>query len=246
MGAGDARARAMTLREQLADIGRFAVRPTYVPQSMAWGKQAAAALLVLLALDLVFGLAAVKALSLLGDAGSGGAMPAMVESDRTPAVQWLEALILAPVLEELLFRGWLLGRTAALKFAAWGMAAMGLLIVGLNLPEQYADLVSRAAFIGVIVALIQWHRTRDLDTSVPSWFVRYFHWIVWGSTLLFGAIHFGNFEPVTHPIGLLVVLPQTIGGLLLAYTRTRLGLRAAIAHHFAFNAIWMAAISNGW
>jgi membrane protease YdiL (CAAX protease family) len=236
----------MGMRERLADIGRFLVRPTYVPQSMAWGRHAAAALLVLLALDLVFGLAAVKVLSLLGDARSGGAMPALVESDSAPVVEWLEALILAPVLEELLFRGWLFGRTAALQFAAWGMVAMGLLIASLHLPEQYADLVSRTAFAGVIVALIQWGRTRDRDTSVPPWFVRHFHWIVWGSTLLFGAIHFGNFETVTHPLGLLVVLPQTIGGLLLAYTRTRLGLRAAIAHHFAFNAIWMAAVSAGY
>jgi membrane protease YdiL (CAAX protease family) len=233
----------MGLRERLADIGRFVMRPTYVPQSMAWGRQAVAALLMLLALDLAFGLVAVKALSLLGDAGSGGAMPALAETDSTPAVEWLEALMLAPVLEELLFRGWLFGRGAALKFAAWGMAAMGLLIVSLHLPEQYAHLVAQGAVVVVLVASVQWFRTRDRDTSVPPWFVRRFHLIVWGSTLLFGAIHFGNFEPLTHPLGLLVVLPQTIGGLLLAYTRTRLGLPAAMAHHFAFNAIWMTAVS---
>ncbi|WP_158094252.1 CPBP family glutamic-type intramembrane protease [Erythrobacter donghaensis] len=236
----------MTLGERLADIGQFAVRPTYAPRSMAWGGPAAAALLVLLALDLTVGLAAVKALALLGNTATGGPMPTLVESDSTLAVQWMEALLLAPVLEELLFRGWLTGRIATLKLAAWGMAAMALLIVSESLPDQYGGPLSKGTVTGMIIALIQWRRTRHSEASVPEWFVRHFHWIVWGSTLLFGAIHFGNFETLTHPLGLLVVLPQTIGGLLLAYTRTRLGLRAAIAHHFAFNAVWMAAQSAGW
>jgi len=243
MGEGDARPRvagAMGWRERLTDVARFARRPTYAPQPMAWGREAALALLLLLALDLAFGLLAVKALALLGRAGSGGAMPALVDSDLAPVVYWLEALIVAPVLEELLFRGWLTGRTAALQFGAWGMAAMAMLLVSLNLPAKYADPLSNGAVIVVIAALIQWGRTRERDTSVPAWFIRHFHWIVWGSTLLFGAIHFGNFERLTHPLGILVVLPQTIGGLLLAYTRTRLGLGAAIAHHAAFNVVFLA------
>jgi hypothetical protein len=37
-----------------------------------------------------------------------------------------------------------------------------------------------------------------------------------------------------------VVAPQLIGGLFLAYVRTRLGLRAAMAHHAAYNALAMA------
>jgi membrane protease YdiL (CAAX protease family) len=81
---------------------------------------------------------------------------------------------------------------------------------------------------------------------VPAWFTRNFHWFVWGSTLLFGLIHLGNYEPLTHPLGVLVVLPQTIGGLLLAYTRTRLGLRAAMLHHAAYNALFLASDYGWW
>ena len=116
------------------------------------------------------------------------------------------------------------GQVAALRFAAYGFAAMGLVFAG----------------------LIHWGLTSHRDTTVPAWFTLHFHWVVWGSTLLFGLIHLGNFTALTHPLGLLVVLPQTIGGLLLAYTRTRLGLRAAIAHHAAFNAVWLTAQSSGW
>jgi hypothetical protein len=93
---------------------------------------------------------------------------------------------------------------------------------------------------------VQWSRWRHVDTAVPGWFVRHYRWFVWGSTVLFGLTHLGNFEPLAHPVGLLVVLPQTIGGLLLAYTRTRLGLGAAMAHHAAYNAVWLAADYAGW
>lgn len=50
-------------------------------------------------------------------------------------------------------------------------------------------------------------------------------------------LHLGNYEALTHPLGLLVVSPLMLGGMLLAYTRTRLGLRAAMAHHAAYNAV---------
>lgn len=229
----------MTLRERLADVARFAVRPTLVAQKLAWGREAAVALLVLVALDLAIGLSSEVGLGLLGTAGSGGVLPAPAKSDISPTIDLINALVFAPVLEELLFRGWMTGRTAGLRFAAWGMAALVVLLVSLELPDELARHVAKGAAVGVLIALYQWSRSRDHDTAVPSWFIRHFHWLVWGSTLLFGAIHFGNFESLTHPLGILVVLPQTIGGLLLAYTRTRLGLGAAMAHHAAFNAVWM-------
>jgi hypothetical protein len=61
-----------------------------------------------------------------------------------------------------------------------------------------------------------------------------------------GLIHLGNYTPIQHPLGLLIVLPQTIGGLLLAYVRTRLGLGAAMAHHAAYNAVFLAGAYGWW
>jgi hypothetical protein len=37
---------------------------------------------------------------------------------------------------------------------------------------------------------------------------------------------------------LIAVAPQVVGGVLLAYTRTRLGLGWAILHHSAYNAVF--------
>lgn len=234
----------MSLGERLADVGRFALRPTFAVQPMAWGRAAA------LALALVFGLDwALGALSIwLTDHWSlpSGILPQPIEQDIPLAEDLFTGLLLAPVLEELLFRGWLTGRIAALRFALYGMAALVLFLASLLVGPGLAQFVGLAGVATAIAGLVHWSHTRRRDSAVPAWFTRHFHWFVWGSTLLFGLIHLGNYEQLTHPLGVLVVLPQTIGGLLLAYTRTRLGLRAAMAHHAAYNALFFASDYGWW
>jgi membrane protease YdiL (CAAX protease family) len=227
----------MGWRERLADVARFAVRPTYVAQPMAWGRDAALALVTVLALGIVIS-PLVAGLTAAFDA-QAGFLPDSDFAPQSDRRRIINFLIFAPVFEELLFRSWLKGQVAALRFAAYGFAAMGLLLAGIILGADDSALVGLGAVGLVFAGLVHWGLVSHRDTMVPVWFVRHFRWVVWGSTLLFGLIHLGNFTVLTHPLGLLVVLPQTIGGLLLAYTRTRLGLRAAIAHHAAFNAVWL-------
>lgn len=233
----------MGLRARLWDVARFVVRPSYVAQPQAWGRAAALALLAVLALDLAFD-QLIFALIEAWDA-EAGFLPDPISWPAPLIEDLFSFLIFAPVVEELAFRGWMSGRIAALKFGAWGLAAMGLFTASLHLDPAYTDVLSVAGVALVFAGLVQWSRNRDAQTAVPAWFTRHFHWIVWGSSLAFGAIHFGNYEPLSHPLGLLVVLPQTIGGLLLAYTRTRLGLGAAMAHHAAYNAVFLAG-DYGW
>lgn len=237
-------AEGLSLRARVADIARFAARPGYAAQPIMWGRAAAIALLVVFALDLGLGELAVALTSTLDD--DAGFLTALLEYDTTLAEDLIGFLVLAPVLEELVFRGWLTGRIAALRFAAYGLAAMGLMMASLFVLADYAKPVAYAGAAVAFAGLIHWHLTRARDTAVPAWFNRHFHWIVWGSSLLFGLIHLGNYEPLQSPIGLLVVLPQTIGGLLLAYTRTRLGLGAAVAHHAAYNAVYLASDYGWW
>ncbi len=232
------------MRARVADIARFAVRPGYVARPMTWGRAAALALLVVFALDLALDtLVAELTYALDADVGF---LPEPIDYPATLAEDLFGFLILAPITEELAFRGWLSGRVAALRFGAWGLAAMGLFSASLYLDPDYTDALSFAGVVLVFAGLVQWSRNRDFETGVPAWFTRHFHWIVWGSSLAFGLIHLGNYEPLAHPLGLLVVLPQTIGGLLLAYTRTRLGLGAAIAHHAAYNAVFLASDYRWW
>lgn len=235
---------AMTLRERLMDIGRFALRPEFAPAPMAWGRAAALALGIVFAFDLALSMLLVIVID-AWDAGAGF-LPKPLEFEATLAEDLFGFLLLAPVMEELAFRGWLTGRIAALRFALHGFAALGLFTVALYAPAEYQTPVALAGVAAVFAGLIQWSRTRAHDTAVPAWFTRNFHWFLWGSSLLFGLIHLGNYEPLHGPLGLLVVLPQTIGGLLLAYTRTRLGLGAAMAHHAAYNALFLAGDYGWW
>lgn len=234
---------AMSLRARAADIARFMARPTFAPQPLAWGRAAALALAAVFAFDMALDGLVVVVTDAWNDAA--GFLPAPIEVEATLAEDLIGFLVIAPLLEELLFRGWLSGRTAALRFALYGFAAMVLLGTSLWVPSEAAMPLALTGVAVAFAGLIHWSLTRTRDTAVPTWFTRHFHWIVWGSALAFGLIHLGNYEPLTHPLGLLVVVPQTIGGLLLAYTRTRLGLGAAIAHHAAYNAVFLAA-DYGW
>lgn len=148
---------------------------------------------------------------------SAGFLPAPIELDISFGEDLFTALLTAPLFAASLFVS---------PYLAMPVAAAGVALV----------------FVG----LLHWSRTRHYDTAVPAWFERHFGWLVWGSTVLFGLVHLGNYEPLTHLLGVLVVLPQTIGGLLLAYTRTRLGLRAAMVHHAACNAVFPASDYGWW
>lgn len=243
-GASPLVAGQKSLRYRLTDIARFAQRPTYAAQPLGWGRTAAMALGIVFA----FNMALDRLVTVLTDPwdAQAGFLPAPIELNLSLVEDLFSALLLAPVLEELAFRGWLTGRIAALRFALYGFAAMGLLAAAPYVPVGYATSVSLAGIVMAFAGLIHWSATRDIDTAVPAWFTRHFHWVVWGSSLAFGLIHLGNYEPLTSPLGLLVVLPQTVGGLLLAYTRTRLGLGAAMVYHSAYNAVFLAGDYGWW
>jgi hypothetical protein len=229
----------MTLRERLADVARFVVRPCFADRTMAWGSGylPAWALLVLLTLPTVL-LSAGLIAAVLGPAGI---LPASTRDTALDLRAVLIAVVLAPVLEEALSRGWLSGRRAALHFAAAGLVALALLLASLGMEPGMRKPVALVAVVVVFAGLVRWSLTRHRDRDVPGWFLRHFRWLVWGSSLGFALLHLGNYKALTHPLGVLVVAQLMLGGMLLAYTRTRLGLRAAMAHHAAYNAVLVAA-----
>jgi membrane protease YdiL (CAAX protease family) len=233
----------LTIRDRAGDAARFMWRPTPFAANLPWGGALLLALAVVFALDLALD-KLVAGLTALADSRTPF-LPALLEDNATLAEDLFGFLLLAPVLEELVYRGWLTGRVAALRFAAYGFAAEALFFAALFMDEAAASLTALGAAGLVFAGLLHWLMTRYRDAAVPPWFTRHFHWFVWGSSLLFGLMHLGNYEPLTHPLGVLVVLPQAIGGLLLAYTRTRLGLRAAMLHHAAYNALFLA-VDYGW
>jgi membrane protease YdiL (CAAX protease family) len=238
--AGDARARVVGLsgwHEHLAEVAQFACHPRFRAEPLAWRQGGARALVTAGAVHLGLALLVMVPLWLWGR--DSGLLPSPIQQEAAVAEGLFSFVIVAPLTEELLFRGWLTGRRAGLRFAAYGLAALALMLGGVLAGAEWARWLSLAGAAIAFAGLIHWGLTRQRDRAVPAWFIARFSPIVWGSTLLFGLIHLGNYSGLTNPLGLLVVLPQVLGGLLLAYIRTRSGLVAAILYHACYNGLFV-------
>lgn len=158
-----------------------------------------------------------------------------------PLALWGGAVLLAPVLEELFFRGWMSGRPAALWLTAIALAALALFVA-----LARGNPLAMVAILGgtLIVAALAWWRTRR-DTRPPAWFAPAFPAMFHGVTALFALMHVFNYPALTLAV-LPMVLPQLWSGLMLGYIRVRQGLLASILAHIASNAAMLtAALATG-
>ncbi len=235
---------ALTLTSVLnlyRDVWSFARRPQWVQLSVSFNHIFLFALAALFALDLALAEGALLLEGLIADAGHE--FPDELQEEYSFSDDFLMLVLIGPAIEEMLFRGWLSGRIAALRFAAMAWAAMILLVVDGYTGNGEVGALSMIGLVLLIIGFVQWVATHKIDTQVPDWFVRHFAPLVWLSTLAFGLVHLSNFEGMASPIDLMIVSSQTIGGLILAYTRTRLGLSAAVAQHSAFNLLVLLEVS---
>ncbi|MEL7188816.1 MAG: CPBP family glutamic-type intramembrane protease [Pseudomonadota bacterium] len=215
------------------DVGRFALRPTMAVATLPIGAVFGIVLGALFVLDCTLALGV--AYAELGLAQAGHEFPDPLQEEFSFEADFLTMVVLAPILEEALFRGWLRGELAALRFAGIAWIAVALVIVAEVLGWAILSSVTGIAMILLLIGFVQWLATRKTETQVPDWFKQHYGKLVWGSTLIFGLIHVANYETLASPLDLMLVASQTLGGLLLAYTRTRLGLGAAIGQHAAWN-----------
>ena len=221
----------------LHDVWRFALRPTLPMEKMGPGRAFGFVFAILLALDFAItgGAIAVEAFA----TKAGYEPPAYIEGDWPLWWELTSLVLIAPLIEEAMFRGWLAGTRAWLRFGLHMAIVVGLLMVTTLfvdvLPGGILALTSLFALGLLIVAALQIRDRGHEETEVPDWFRQHFRWFVWGGTLAFGAVHLWNYQGVSSPLDALLVLSQTTGGLILAYTRLHLGLRAAIAQHALFN-----------
>ncbi|MBF9151231.1 CPBP family glutamic-type intramembrane protease [Novosphingobium jiangmenense] len=157
-----------------------------------------------------------------------------------PLALWGGAVLLAPVLEELFFRGWMSGTRRVL-------ALMGVVVAGLLLFIAFGrgkPLVGGGILLATVaVAAGLWWRMRR-DKAVPDWFSRHFALLIYGTTAIFAAMHLFNYPTITL-VAVPMVLPQFWSGLMFAHIRVRLGLLASILNHIASNAI-VLAVALSW
>ena len=155
----------------------------------------------------------------------------------------LGVLVGAPVVEELLFRGWLSGRPGHV-FALAAVLTAVLLSWATGAPDTVLSLIVLiVGFIAAIIALIVLRRMGVM----PS-FAQRFPIFFWIATIGFALVHLTNFAEGSLIALLPLVLPQFFLGMLLGYVRVQLGLWAAIALHAMHNAtaLGISALAGGF
>jgi membrane protease YdiL (CAAX protease family) len=153
--------------------------------------------------------------------------------------EWALLLIYAPIIEELAFRGWMNGRKRNLI----ALAAFAPVLL-----YEYTTVPMGIGYDGFFVLFavsifcipVWWALQSRKPQPIPNWFSEKFGWIVYASATAFGLIHVFNFSDFEWGPDLLYILPQAVGGLMMAYTRLRLGLFVAMLHHALFNACFLA------
>lgn len=192
----------------------------------------------------LFGLDLLLMAVLLGAVGAamalGFEMPEHMMNDMKLTAPLVAFFVIgAPVGEEILFRGWLSGRSGHVIGAVLLAAAFGLFALGTR-PD--AELWSFAALglLGAAALFVFLLRGRP----AMRWFQRHFAWFYWASVLLFAAVHLTNFA-AAGPSMLPLVLPQFALAMILGYLRVRHGLWSAVLLHTLHNGVFMAAVLLG-
>ena len=152
------------------------------------------------------------------------------------------AVLVAPVLEEWLFRGWLTGRPRALWLLACALACAVLLYLS---TTGFDPLAASGGIVAVILAAgAGWWILRR--RPVPAWFTAGFPALFYLSAAAFTLSHVVNY-PSFSLLALPMVLPQLWGGLMLGFIRMRIGLPASMLAHATANAaaLGLAMLASG-
>ncbi|MEQ8389058.1 MAG: CPBP family intramembrane glutamic endopeptidase [Alphaproteobacteria bacterium] len=143
------------------------------------------------------------------------------------------AVVLVPVVEETVFRLYV-----ARFHPIFIVISLAGGLVTAAMLEAMAVLMILAVLLGFLVAgLLRGQRER-----LGAWWTRHFRWIVYASALVFGLVHLANFvfpedQAVPAAIKLVLVTPQILMGLFLAYMRVRHGLVWSMLLHGSYNGL---------
>lgn len=231
----------LRFRDELGDFFRFLRRPRFTPRlygprsGNGWWEDwfpplSAWRLLQWAAWLWFFNLVIWGPLAVIA-AGAGGATHRLDMAN----IPWLQALIWAPVVEELVFRFGL-----RRPGVAWWLmpVAVGLMLMGPKWP----------AIMGLAgILLLSWWPY--LTGRAPAWATRPWPWryrrfygrcfpyLFYLASLLFAAVHLYNFKLHHTPLWVLPILvaPQFATGLVLGWVRVRRGIGASMLLHGMFN-----------
>jgi len=218
----------------LRDFAAYLARPRLVTPSGLGAPGIWRAMLALLGFHLIVLLCVLAPLLQLWQ--SAMSLPAPEAFGNVPKGSLVPLVVLvAPIGEELAFRGWLTGRVRALWLVGCAfVTAAFLAMVNFHVAEVPASFGVLA--MGLVAPAGWWLLRRR---GVPRWFETAFPALFATSVVIFGLSHLSNYPQISWAL-LPMVLPQIWAGLVLSYTRMRMGLPASMLIHAASNG---AAIS---
>lgn len=146
----------------------------------------------------------------------------------------IAVVVVGPLIEEIIFRGWLTGTWRSLAGSALflaifygGAALMKDAVFGLPGVKQLC-----LAFLGM--AAIWLMRPIDSGPRVMG-FDRAFPFLFWGQGIVFGLLHYQNVSATLPALAVLTTMPLIVCAWLWGYARIVLGLGGAVLLHAAYN-----------
>lgn len=223
-------------------VARFVRHPVLPDRATISLSKSVRALGPLLLLDLI--LMALVIGGLAGAQALGFQMPEHMLNEMQLGPLLLAFVVVgAPVIEEILFRGWLSGRAghvlAVLGIVAGLIALMG---AGAMAPGMTGGLVGAGGVVlGLIVAAVVLWIFRGRPAM--GFFQRHFGWFYYAAALAFAALHLTNFAAAGASAAVLpLVIPQFVLALLLGYLRVNYGLATSMALHMMHNAFFIGLV----
>jgi membrane protease YdiL (CAAX protease family) len=165
-------------------------------------------------------------------------------TDQPVVTMIVTIVILGPLIEEMMFRGWLIGTWQALIGTT---AFVAIFYIATPFAKEFVDAPLFLAQLGLTaIGLAVVYAIALIQPCPPiKYFDRVFPIVFWAQGVLFGALHFGNLYSQSIAIPLLMTLPLIVCGWLWGYARVVLGLPAAMVLHMAYNvpsAVGMAVL----
>ena len=150
------------------------------------------------------------------------------------------SVILAPVIEEIIFRG----------FLRYPLSVVGIVLSGLIGIAGYLKYINSISWIvfGIIAAasiMLSFilYNNATLISKLEFYFKKYFGVAFYASVVLFAYLHITNFNEVAYwYLTPLLVLPQFVLGLFLGYVRVRNNLWASMYVHALNNLVPMTLL----
>ncbi|WP_313434985.1 type II CAAX prenyl endopeptidase Rce1 family protein [Novosphingobium sp.] len=154
-------------------------------------------------------------------------------------------ILIAPVAEEIAFRGWQTGYPRALWLLGGGVLFAVLTASAAAMaPLVLSGLVLSGLVLAVLVGAIGGWIALRKRRMPPGWYVAAYPAVFWIAALIFAGVHLSNY-PSISVLSLPLVLPQLWAALLLGFTRQRIGLPAAMLQHAGANAATMLLVHLG-